>query len=53
MIYIQIITVKSNVDQEFTITYESLQIVQSQFFTDLLIFIYIQSNSKIIWFISI
>jgi len=34
-------------------TYENLQIVQSQIFTDKLIFIYIWSNSKIYLFISI
>jgi hypothetical protein len=45
--------VKYNVEPEITITYENLQIVRSQFFTDLLIFIYIWSNSKIFWFISI
>jgi hypothetical protein len=34
-------------------TYENLQIVRSHFFTDKLIFIYIQSNSNIYWFIGI
>ena len=33
--------------------YENLQIVQSQFFTDKLIFVYIQSNLNISWFIGI
>jgi len=33
--------------------YENLQTVRSQFFTDKLIFIYIQSTSNIYWFISI
>ncbi len=34
-------------------TYENLQIVQSQFFINKLIFIYIQSNLNIYWFIGI
>jgi hypothetical protein len=34
-------------------TYENLQIVQSQFFTDKLIFVYIRSISNIYWFIGI
>jgi hypothetical protein len=34
-------------------TYENLQIVGSQFFTNMLIFVYIQSNSNVYWFISI
>jgi hypothetical protein len=32
---------------QITNTYENLQIVQSQFFTDKLIFVYIRSNSNI------
>ncbi len=44
--YLQINTVKYEVHQEISITYENLQIVWSQFFTDLLIFVYILSNSK-------
>jgi hypothetical protein len=32
---------------------EKLQIVQSQFFTDKLVFVYIWYNSNIYWFISI
>ncbi len=35
------------------ITYENLQIVLSQFFTNILTFIYIGSNSNIFWFIGI
>jgi len=35
------------------ITYENLQIVRSQFFTNLLIFSHIKSNSNIFWFIGI
>jgi hypothetical protein len=35
------------------ITYENLQIVQYQFFTNMPIFVYIQSNLNIVWFISI
>ncbi len=45
--------VKYNADQEITNPYENLQIVQSQFFTDMLIFVYIQSSSKTFWFIGI
>ncbi len=45
--------VKYDANQEFTNTYENFQIVQSQFFTDKLIFINIQSNSNIYWFIGI
>ncbi len=39
--------VKYDADQEIMITYENLLIVQSQLFTNMLIFIYIQSNLKI------
>jgi hypothetical protein len=52
-VYLQINTIKYDADQEITNTYENLQIVQSQFFTERLIFIYIQSNLNIYWFISI
>ncbi len=45
--------VKYDANQEITNTYENLQIVGSQFFTDKLIFIYIWSNLNIYWFISI
>ncbi len=45
--------VKYDADQEITITYENLQIVLSQFFTDMLIFDYIKSNLKTFWFIAI
>jgi hypothetical protein len=45
--------VKYYVDQGFMITYKNFRIVRSQFFTDLLIFIYIQSKLKIFWFIGI
>ncbi len=51
--YLQINTVKYDADREITITYGNLQIVQSQFFPDMLIFIYIQSYLKIFWFIGI
>jgi len=44
---------KYNANQEIMNTYENLQIVQSQLFTDKLILIYIRSNSNIYWFISI
>ncbi len=46
-IYLQINMVKYDAEQEITITYETLWIVWSQFFTDMLIFIYIQSNLNI------
>ncbi len=36
-----------------TTTYENLQIVRSQLFTDLLIFVHIHFNLKIFWFFSI
>ncbi len=39
--------------EEITNTNKNLQIVQSQFFTDKLIFIYIWSNSNIYWFMGI
>ncbi len=39
--------VKYNVDQESTINFEKLQLVQSQFFSNLVIFIYIWSNLEI------
>jgi hypothetical protein len=45
--------VKYDANQEITNTYENLQIVQSQFLTDKLIFIYIQSNLNTRWFIGI
>ncbi len=48
--YLQI---KYDTDREITNTYENLQIVWSQFFTDKLIFIYIRYNSNIYWFIGI
>jgi hypothetical protein len=51
--YLQINVVKYNADQEITNIYENLQIVQYQFFTDMLLFIYIQSTSNIYWFIGI
>jgi hypothetical protein len=45
--------VKYDANREITNTYENLQIVRSQFFTDKLIFIYIRSNSNTYWFIGI
>ncbi len=45
--YLQINTVKYYANQEITKPYENLQIVQSQFFTDKLMFVYIWSNSNI------
>jgi hypothetical protein len=46
-------TVKYDTNHEITNTYENLQIVQSHFFTNKLIFIYVWSDSNIYWFISI
>jgi hypothetical protein len=51
--YLQINTVKYDTEREITNTYENLQIVRSQFFTNKLIFIYNRYNSNIYWFISI
>ncbi len=45
--------VKYDANQEIMNIYENLQIVQSQFFTDKLIFVYIPSNLNIYWFIGI
>jgi hypothetical protein len=45
--------VKYNANQEIMNTNENLQKVWSQFFTDKLILIYIQSTSNIYWFIVI
>jgi hypothetical protein len=45
--------VKYDADRETTNTYENLQIVLTQFFTDKLIFIYIRYNSNIYRFIGI
>ncbi len=45
--------VKYCAGKEIMITYDNLQIVQSKFFTNMLIFIYTQSNSNIFCFISI
>ncbi len=51
--YLQINTVKYDADREIMNIYENLQIVWSQFFTDMLLFVYIRSTSNIYWFISI
>ncbi len=51
--FLQINMVKYDADWEITNIYENLQIVWSQFFTDILLFIYIRSTSNIYWFISI
>ncbi len=45
--------VKYDADQEITNIYENLQIIGSQFFTDMLLFVYIWSTSNIYWFICI
>ncbi len=45
--------VKYDTNQEIKNTYENVQIIQAQFFTDKLLFIYIWSYSNIYWFIGI
>jgi hypothetical protein len=52
-VYLQINTVKYDADQEIMNIYENLQIVCSQFFTDMLLFVYIHSTSNIYCFIGI
>ena len=52
-VFLQINTVKYNVDQEITNIYENLQIVRSHFFTDIVLFVNIQSTLNIYWFIGI
>ncbi len=49
----QINTVKYDADQEITNIYKNLQIVLSQFVTDMLLFVSIRSTSNIYWFIGI
>jgi hypothetical protein len=46
-VYLQINTVKYNVDREIMINYEKLQIVLSHFFILLQMLVYIWSNSKL------
>ncbi len=50
---LQINKVKYDANWEITNIYENLQIVWSQFCTDKLLFVYIQSTSNINWFIGI
>ncbi len=45
--YLQINTAKYDADLEITNIYENSQILWSQFFTDMLLFVYIQSTSNI------
>ncbi len=45
--------VKYDADQEITNIYKNLQIVRSQFFTDMVLFVYIRSTPNIYWFIDI
>ncbi len=52
-VYLQINTVKYDADWEITNIYKNLQIVQSQFFTDMLLYVNPRSTSNIYWFISI
>ena len=51
--YLQIKMVKYDADREITNIYHNLQIVGSQFVTDMLLFISIRSTSNIYWFIGI
>ncbi len=51
--YLQINMVKYDADREIMNSYENLQTVWSQFFTDMLLFVYIRSTSNIHWFIGI
>ncbi len=51
--YFQINTIKYDADQEITNIYENLQIVWSQFVTDMLLFVSIRSTLNIYWFIGI
>jgi hypothetical protein len=50
---LQINTIKYDANWNIMNIYENLQIIQSQFCTDMLLFIYIWSTSNIDWFISI
>jgi hypothetical protein len=50
---LQINMVKYDADREIMNIYKNLQIVQSKFFTDMLLFIYIRSTLNIYWFIGI
>ena len=52
-VFLQINTVKYDVDREITNIYENLQIVQSHFFTDMLLFVNIRSTSNMYMFIGI
>jgi hypothetical protein len=45
--------VKYNANREIMNTCENLKIDQSHFFTNMLVFVYIQSNLNIYWFIRI
>ena len=51
--YLKINTVKYDADREIMNIYKNLQTVWSQFFTDMLLFIYIQSTLNIYQFIGI
>ncbi len=52
-VFLQINTVKYDVDREITNVYENLQILRSHFFTDIVLFVNIQSTLNIYWFIGI
>jgi hypothetical protein len=51
--YLQINTVKCDADGEIMNIYKNLQLVRSQIFTDMILFVYIWSTSNIYWFTSI
>ncbi len=51
--FLQINTVKFIVDQEIMNIYKNLQIVQSHFFTNMLLLVNIRSTLKMYWFIGI
>ncbi len=53
IVCLQIYMVKYDANWEITNIYENLQIVWSQFCTDMLLFIYIRSTLNIYWFIDI
>jgi hypothetical protein len=50
-VFLQINTVKYDVDREITNIYENLQIVRSHFFTNIVLSVNIRSTSNIYWFI--
>ncbi len=51
--FLQINTIKYDTEREIMNIYENLQIVRTYFFTDMLLFVNIQSTSNMYWFIGI